>query len=143
LESLSAVDYLSEDMVEPLLNAVYDSGYNKEEGEEYKNTYRSFTRIIDNLVPHLYDSNSHEKFDELFNAYMLVPCNLEEEYLSLLDEKQYLEASALEVPVYRWHYAYLYKQKKISSKVKEVNGKKFFYNLVDINYSDVYGLVIK
>ncbi|MDP6999640.1 MAG: CRISPR-associated helicase Cas3' [Candidatus Poribacteria bacterium] len=91
-EVLKSIGRLDESKIQGLINQVYADGYNQKEEAEFNQTQRIFRRQIKQLVPFVENKSAREEFYTLFKSWEVVPSSFEQQYLELIQQREYYEA---------------------------------------------------
>lgn len=110
LELLSKCDVLSEDLIQNLVNATYENGYDDKDHEEFIKARASFKNVINQLYPFIENKQVKEEFYEMFDNREVVPYTFKEEYIDKIKNKEYFEAAGYMVGISQGRYISLKKQ---------------------------------
>lgn len=143
LELLSKCDTLSEDLIQNLVNEVYEDGYIDRDYEEFLKAKDSFRNVISQLYPFIENKYLKEEFYELFDNREVVPYMFEGEYINKIKNKEYFEAAGYVVGISQGRYIALKKQGLIEDKGYDVDFVYCEYDkdlglLIDKPYDNVF-----
>ncbi|MCK9282004.1 MAG: CRISPR-associated helicase Cas3' [Melioribacteraceae bacterium] len=142
LEALKNVSLLSESEVDKLVNEVYSDGWNEKDKEIFDTTQSAFKRTIESLKP-FFDKKENDEFYELIKNYQVIPVGkIEEEYLKLLEDRAYREASNCFTSISIGQKMKLEKLSGFSRRSYSINGNDFHYFVAEVEYSEELGLEI-
>lgn len=119
------------------VNEVYADGFTERENERYRNVSESFRNIIGGLRP-LHSRSNGGDLEGLFQSVEVLPEKLLEEYRNLINQKQYLLANALLVPIPRERYNQI-KDRKRDEK-GGIGNADYRVKTVKADYSEELGL---
>lgn len=111
---------------------VYSGGWNAKEKRKSKNVRKAFQNVINSLRP-FHSNKSSEEFYNLFKQVEILPLPLWKEYQQNIDEKKYLLATQLLVPVHLGIFQKLRRENRIV--------KQDGCWLANVKYSKHFGLV--
>ncbi|WP_035166097.1 CRISPR-associated helicase/endonuclease Cas3 [Caloramator sp. ALD01] len=135
LECLRGVDILEEDIVQNIVNEVYQNGYSAEDRELFNKVKNGFEYIVSNLTPMIEDEMLEEEFDKMFDSFQAVPFKFKMNYLKAIDDGEYFEAMGYCVPITSGQFFRFKKENKI-----EYDTKYHMY-FVNCEYNSELGLL--
>jgi CRISPR-associated endonuclease/helicase Cas3 len=136
---LKTITILSEELVQQLVDRVYQDGYLPDEQEKFVQIKTDFYNLVQRVRPNIYEADSEESFEKLFDSIAVVPENLADDYVNLIENKKLLEATALEVNISLRQFKLWYKMGMISNNLCS---RKYHYKVINTNYCWEKGLVL-
>jgi len=130
------------------LDIVYPA-WSKNEEDDFNRVYNSLNDFVkNNLVPFIYDPHSEEEFENQFDGIKVVPSILSNEYINLLNAKQFIKAESLKVTISEQRFSALIKNDEIhrelaafqSFKKEKIIEKEFY--IINRKYDDELGLQV-
>ena len=92
VQSLKNVGILDEEIIQNLVDKIYEEGYVGKDKKEFEIVQKHFESFNKQIVPFINDKNSEIQFYSLFNSYEIVPLKYKLNYLEELEKKRYFEA---------------------------------------------------
>ena len=123
---------VNENIVQDLLDNIYEPFELNDNG-----TRESLRNYLDNLFPFNTYEDSEEEFFEQFDGIEVLPIELFDEFKNLIENKKYLEAEKLFVPISKGKYA----SNKDAVIFVEVNNYKRVFPLIGLKYDKNLGLL--
>lgn len=121
---------ISEDIIQELLNKIY-------EPFELDNDLRdNFRNYLDSLYPYNVYEEGEEEFFSQFDGIEVLPIELKEEFINLIENKKYLEAEKLFVSISKNRY----RMHKDKITFFEIDGYKRVFPIIALKYSSHIGL---
>jgi len=125
---------LKENSIQKMLDNVYEA-FDLNEDDLREN----FRKLLDNLYPFNEYEDSEEEFFSQFDGIEVLPFELEDEFIKLIDNQQYIEAEKLFVSITKRKFAQ-YKNKGMINYFQPNNYGKII-PILDLKYSDELGLL--
>ena len=124
---------LFEDLVQKLVDDIYEKGYDDNQMKEFEIAKSSFQRVYSNNIPFI--DKPDLDFYRLFQSYEVVPYRYKIEYLDAIETKKYFEAMSFTTNISAGQFNYLKRKNKIISD----KGTHF----VDLYYDTRLGLILR
>ncbi len=118
LNELRGVNELSEYDVRCIVDSVYEGGFTSRQMDIFNETKESFLKIRSYINPFVENGTSEEDFYSLVQSKEIVPSVYENDYLELIESKNYFEIIKFYLPVAIGQFAKLLKGDKFT-KLKE------------------------
>ncbi|GAB4340634.1 MAG: CRISPR-associated helicase/endonuclease Cas3 [Calditrichia bacterium] len=139
---LKSVNNLTEEKTIQLVEQVYESGYNKNETEDFLSVKSHFQQMTQTLFPFI-ESEKEAEFYQLFRTIEVVPEIYEEEFIRCLENKDYLEASRFTTNISIGKGMHLKKLEALSDRTYKTNyNSTFKYKIAHLKYDNEIGLLI-
>ncbi len=110
IEELKNIDVLYESKIQELIDKVYGDNYNDKELEKFKTARDLFKELQKNIFPFIEDTSGREDFYGLIKSVEVVPSIYEDEFLRLIEEKQFYESMSYITSISERQFAFLYKE---------------------------------
>lgn len=136
LKAFEGVDVLTEDLIQTLVDRVYENGYSEKDKKEFDRVDVHFKRLLDELLPFIDNKDIGDDFYGLFKSIEVIPEKYRTEYEKNIEEKRYYEALGYVLSISNRRYAMLAKNNKLD---KASDGMP----VVLCNYDDRLGLLIE
>lgn len=95
---------IKEQELQKFIDIVYPN-FNRNQQEEYDNTYKFLTASVENLSPFIHSKDREEDFYKQFDGIKVVPVELEMEYRRLLEAFNFIKAETLKVQINKRRFA--------------------------------------
>jgi len=129
---------IDEAAIEGLLNAIYDTPEIRDPWKkEFHTKFTNAETQLRNLRPFNTSKELEESFEALFDGAEVLPQEFEQRYLELRNNKEFIEASQLFVPISNKKLHYLRSQGKIRQLVEDKGSKQW---IVTLPYDTELGL---
>ncbi|MCX7696042.1 MAG: CRISPR-associated helicase Cas3' [Caloramator sp.] len=135
LEYLREVDILEEDIVQNIVDKVYQNGYSQKDRELYDKVKGSFEYIMNSLTPMIEDEMLEEEFDKMFDSFQAVPLKFKMDYMTSIDNGEYFDAIGYCVQITTGQFFRFKKENKIEYD------KKYHMYFVNCEYNSELGLL--
>jgi CRISPR-associated endonuclease/helicase Cas3 len=134
LDNFSTVELLKEDIIQSLVDNVYNDGYTGKDKEDFDMVQRQFKQFYNQIVPFIHDERGEEEFFSLYKSYEVVPLQYAMEYLEEMERGHYLEAISYFASISLGQYKKLERDNNVEIK----NGTRF----VNARYDKKLGLLL-
>ena len=134
INAIRNIKYLSEGIVQEIVNEVYKNGYTKKDADLFKEVSENFSKFYQSNVPFIDTKKDESDFYSLFNSVEVVPIEFMDYYMEDILEKRFYEAMKYLLPISLNQYGYLKSQGRISVIQNNV--------FVDAKYDKDLGLLI-
>ena len=113
LDELSKVDLLDEDLVQEIVDRIYEKGYSGKDKEEFEIVRKNFKPFYNRIVPFIHDKRNEEDFYSLYQSYEVVPFQYKLQYLEEVEKGHYLDAMSYFTSISIGQYKKLEKESRI------------------------------
>lgn len=135
IRSLSNIDTLKENIIQKIVDDIYQEGYVGKDKENFERVQKHFESFNRHIVPFINDSESEIEFYSLFQSYEVIPYKYKLDYLKEIENKQYYEAMSYFLSISIGQF------KKLENKGNiELDNKTYF---VDVEYNNKLGLMLE
>ncbi len=129
---------LSENLIQDLVDEVYENGYSGKDLEEFEMVRNTFQKFWKEIIPFIDDEKSEEKFYSLFDGIEVIPDRFRDDYLKRIEEKDFFGAMEYVTTITKGQYQRLKRDGQIDTK--RVSGEKVIFTLP--KYDDELGLLL-
>ncbi|PID31197.1 MAG: hypothetical protein CR982_00020 [Candidatus Cloacimonadota bacterium] len=135
IETLRGIDLLSEDIVEPLIDKVYNK-LNDNYEKIFNETYNSFIEMTDLIKAYKWDDEAKDKFHKLFDGIEVIPYSFYDTCSNLIDQNRFMEISNYTITISNKQF---YKYKDIIHREEFKRGLSYYF--IDMKYQSDLGLI--
>ncbi|MCK9150524.1 CRISPR-associated helicase Cas3' [Methanobacterium alcaliphilum] len=135
IKSFENVDILSEDLIQRLVDEVYEDGYDEKDQKEFDAVKKHFRSFYEQIVPFINEKSSELEFYSLFKSYEVVPFKYKLDYLEELDKARYYDAMSYILSISIVQFKKLEKENNV-----EFDQDTYFVNAV---YDPKKGLMLE
>ncbi|MBM4241081.1 MAG: CRISPR-associated helicase Cas3', partial [Euryarchaeota archaeon] len=135
VQSLENVDILRENIIQNLVDEIYEDGYIGKDKEDFDRVQRHFESFNRQIVPFINDRESELEFYSLFQSYEVVPFKYKLDYLDEIEEGRYYEAMSYFLSINIGQFKKLEKENNV-----EFDKNTYF---VDAKYDNKLGLTLE
>jgi CRISPR-associated endonuclease/helicase Cas3 len=134
IKSFEDIDILSEDLIQKLVDKVYESGYDEKDQKEFNSVQKHFKSFHDQIVPFINDKNNEVQFYSLFESYEVVPFKYKLDYIEEIENGRYYEAMGYVLSISIGQFKKLQKENNV-----EFDEETYFVNTL---YDSKKGLML-
>lgn len=134
IKNFEDIDILSEDLIQKLVDKVYDRGYDEKDQKEFDNVQKHFRSFNKQIVPFINDKNNEIQFYSLFESYEVVPFKYKLDYLEEIENGNYYEAMGYVLSISIGQFKKLQKENNV-----EFDEETYFVNTI---YDSEKGLIL-
>jgi CRISPR-associated endonuclease/helicase Cas3 len=113
LDELSKLDLLYEDLVQEVVDKIYEKGYSGKDKEDFETVRRNFKPFYDKIVPFIHDKRNADDFYLLYQSYEVVPYQYKLQYLEEVEKGHYLDAMSYFTSISIGQYKKLEKESRV------------------------------